>query len=227
MRPHKLPKIWNGATAYVIGGGASIVRTFNIPDHVVEGVRTRRLPVSAYAPYMTQLHSKHVLGVNVAYQLGSWVDFCFFGDEGFGMKHLHGFCNYKGKVLTIRDKFAQPCYKHYRITYIAKSNRTNGIDAKKVCWNGNSGMAAVNVAYLLGATRIVLVGFDMNVDKDYQHYHQQYRKEKRAKNLPFKQHLSCMDAVKADADKLGVEIINSNPDSAITQFEKQPFSELI
>ena len=79
----QVPRMWEGGDVWIIGGGPSITKEFGIPDNIVQGVFKKELPLSAYSPYMSFLHDKHVIGVNVAYLLGDWVDMVFFGDKGF------------------------------------------------------------------------------------------------------------------------------------------------
>jgi len=83
---YHIPKIWEGETCFIIGGGASILSQFNIPKDVVKEVTKGTLPMSAYSPFMEVLHDKNVIAVNSAYKLGDWVDITYFSDKPF---YLH------------------------------------------------------------------------------------------------------------------------------------------
>jgi len=53
----KPPKIWQGSPAFIIGGGPSVNDVdFSLIKH------------------------HRIIGVNNSYQLGDWVDVCWFGD---------------------------------------------------------------------------------------------------------------------------------------------------
>jgi hypothetical protein len=69
----QVPRIWEGGDVWIIGGGPSITKEFNIPDEVVQSVLKKQSPLSVYSPYMSFLHDKHVIGINVAYMLGDWI----------------------------------------------------------------------------------------------------------------------------------------------------------
>ena len=51
------PQIWKDQTAFILGGGPSLKDAD-----------------------LDLIHDRRVIGVNNAYQLGSWVDVCWFGD---------------------------------------------------------------------------------------------------------------------------------------------------
>ena len=78
-----VPRIWEGGDVWIIGGGPSITKEFQIPSEVVNDVVIGKKPLSLYSPYMESIHKKHVIGINVAYMLGPWVDMVFFGDNNF------------------------------------------------------------------------------------------------------------------------------------------------
>ena len=54
----KVPKMWAGKTAFILGGGPS----FNSLD-------------------LSLIHDRRCIGVNNSYMLGSWVDILWFGDS--------------------------------------------------------------------------------------------------------------------------------------------------
>ena len=86
--------------------------------------------------------------------------------------------------------------------------------------------------------RIVLVGFDMTLDSlnKEQHFHNLYRKKfeqlkesERLKDaqLPFNVHLKPWEVIKRDADKMGIEILNTSLNSAIKEIPKVHIKELL
>ena len=96
-----------------------------------------------------------------------------------------------------------------------------------VSWNNNSGAATINLAVHMGAKRIILLGFDMKLDEEKnQHWHKFYSTKEKDIASTFRKHLSGFQEIKRDADLLGVEIINANPTSAITQFPRMNFKDI-
>lgn len=232
----RVPKIWQGGDVWIIGGGASIVEQFQIPAEVVEQVRKNKLPISVYGPYMKAIHSKHTIGVNVAFMLGAWVDVMFFGDRGFFLKFKNELAGFAG----VRISCHHLAEKEDWIKYLEKDRRnTFGITShpKKVSWNLNSGGAAISVAANMGVKRIFLLGFDMNLDAEQnQHFHNKYRGQKdqpvvnkvnRKIGVPFKSHMKCFPKIAKDAEERDIEIINVNPKSAIKQFRKVTLEEAL
>lgn len=88
-------------------------------------------------------------------------------------------------------------------------------DRNKVCWNGNSGGSAINIAYHLGAKKIVLVGFDMRRVNGEKNFHNDHKEQQ---HNPFRRHLKGFPIIAKDAKRLGLEIINATPGSAIDSF---------
>lgn len=233
-----VPKIWQGGDVWILGGGASLTKQFNIPEKVVEAVREGYSPISSYSEYMGALKNKHVIAVNIAFMIGTWIDMVFFGDNGFFLKYQKQIAAFSG----IRVSCNPLVYKHDWVKYLAKDkNKLKGIsdNPQLVSWNSNSGAAAINLAVHAGAKRIFLLGFDMDLDENgKQHWHDEYLKggfvvmkkgEKKGKavNLPFIMHLKCFPVIAQDLKVKGVEVINVNPDSKIKVFKKLTLKEAL
>ncbi len=228
----KVPKIWDGGDVWIIGGGPSITRQFDIPEEIVQGVLSKQLSLNSYSPFMKCIHDKHVIGVNMAYQLGSWIDFVFFGDIGFLLSNENELKKFPNIVISC----AVQAESYSWIKYVEKDkNHRQGISTEngKVSWNHNSGAAAINLAVHTGAKRIFLLGFDMKIQEGYRHWHNAYNygkiddNTKKYKNTLkiLARHLSGFPFIASDAKKLGIEIYNVCPDSAINEFPKITLKE--
>ena len=232
----RVPKIWNGADVWILGGGSSVASSFGIPDQLVYDVRTGQKPITAFSPYMKAIHDKQIIGINVAYRLGDWVSLMFCGDRNFVLHHEKALQNYKGIKVCCHSIVDKPERKNNWKFTPKDDRKPYGITENpyKVSWNLNSGAAAISLAYHLGAKRIILLGFDMNLEKGYQHFHDAYKRgivksedNKRKRGLPFDKHLQGFPAIKADADRLGVEILNTSLNSSINCFEKVDIKKLL
>jgi len=221
-----VPKIWKGGECWIIGGGPSITRQFEIPDDVVRKVKSGELGVDAYSPYLSYLHNKHVIAVNMAYKIGDWIDMMFFGDRSFWdrvKRDLHKFPGLKVTCGINVDKQ----FPNVRMLKRKKGRAwTYGLapEPNSVCWNSNSGAAAINLALHTGVKRIYLLGFDMQTKDPERHWHKLYGQI--SKSPPYLTHMRSFPAVKKDADKLGIEIINVNPDSAIKDFPRMSLKQI-
>lgn len=232
MKPWNTPRIWEKGECWIIGGGPSITQQFHIPSEVVEAVKEKRLPLSAYSPYMESIHSKHIIGVNMAFKLGDWVDFCFFGDDGWYKDHRAELTQFKGVRVSCAPIFKRSIYNNNKekIKYLLQDpKKSHGISdvPYTVCWNANSGAAAISLATHLGAKKIVLVGFDMQLDADgSSHWHKEYQLNP-AKRSVFPRHLRGFPIIAEDAKRMGVTILNASPDSAITNFPKMTVEAIL
>jgi len=224
-----VPKLWENGECFIVGGGASIIKQFNIPEDLADAVIQNKSSPAVYSSYLSAIHDKHVIGVNQAFRLGNWIDFVIFGDKGFFLKNQEDLA----KLTNIR--IGIPAYFNGRVDwvkYLAKDlKKTSGLSTtpSKVTWNGNTGAAAINLAVHLGVKRIILLGFDMNVDeKGRQWWHQLYKQRDLKRGLKaFTRHSDAFPEIASDAIKLGVEILNANPDSNINCFRKVNIKECL
>ncbi|MFA7217792.1 MAG: ATP-grasp fold amidoligase family protein [Dehalococcoidales bacterium] len=228
-----VPKIWSGGDVWIIGGGASITKEFEIPDEVVLDVLNGKQPMSAYSPYMKFLHDKHVIAVNAAFMIGEWMDMVFFGDSKFFLK-------FKNQLYThpkLKVSCAPASQQCPWVKYLSRDKRKpRGLTENRetVSWNYNSGGAAMTVAANAGAKRIFLLGFDMKLnDRGDQHFHSVYKSKRTAanpakrKNLKFFQHLKSFPEIAQDAKRRGIEVYNVCPDSAILEFPRITLKQAI
>jgi hypothetical protein len=234
-----VPQIWSGGDVWIIGGGPSVTKEFGIPKDVVDKVISGDSSPSVYSPYMSYLHDKHVIGVNVAYLIGDWIDIVFFGDANFFLTHKHRLAQFPGLRVTCSSHTSTPKPLDWVKVLPRNGKKKRGLtDARnKVSWNYNSGAAAINLAVHTGAKRIILLGFDMTLDNNRnQHWHDLYGKKKvnanrnhkgtkKSKPLPFDRHKRGFLGIASDAKNMGVEIINIGLDSTIEQFEKMSLTD--
>ncbi len=228
----RIPRIWEGGDVWIIGGGPSITKQFDIPNDIIHAVVSGSSPLSVYSPYMKELHNKHVIGVNVAYMLGNWIDMVFFGDTGFFLKHKIALASFP----NLRVSCSGHASKISWVKYVPRDKEhVKGISPHPgmVSWNLNSGGAAINLAVRTGAKRIILLGFDMKLSPEStQHWHNVYGKGQKLRpdqlrKLPFERHLRGFPHIAREAAAMDVEILNANPDSAIDCFKKVNVKELL
>lgn len=119
-----------------------------------------------------------VIAVNDAYRLMPWADILYACDAGWwkvhngapGLTHGERWTTHEG------DKPDESNYKgdlppEWRINLVrGRNGDTFSTNPAMIHYGGNSGFQAVNLAILKGATRIVLVGFDMRVIGDKRHF---------------------------------------------------------
>jgi hypothetical protein len=163
---------------------------------------------------LAPIHDKRVLGVNNAYMLGDWVDAVFFGDCRWWDWNKETLNKFGGLRITCCQRSKPfPGVLHLR------RGKSTGIESRPgfISWNRNSGASAINVAYHLGAVRVVLIGFDMKMTGNNHNWHH-YHKHTPPANIYQNRFLPVFAQIARDARELGLQIINATPDSEIKEF---------
>lgn len=199
----KTLKIWMDHPVYILAGGPSI--------------RDQNLNL---------LKNKIVVGVNNSYLFGDLVTCCWFGDKRWFFWHEEALKKYKGLIFTCAPEDSYP-KRVIRFERDLKKKYGISPDPLKVSWNGNSGASAIDFSIKMGASKIILLGFDMTISKDnLTHWHGGHKQGSMAKNLagmPYNRFLQSFKPIKEDCDRLGIEVINTSPISRIKEF---PFMSL-
>lgn len=227
-------KIWDDSECWIIGGGHSIANEFGVPESVKPKF-PHQYP--EFGEYLKAIHAKKTIAVNNSMFLGDWIDVLFFGDKSWWTHHHFQIINFSGLITTCSPEFKNG-FKHIKCIPKNKSKRDGmTLDAPLISWNHNSGFAAINLAYHLGAKRIILLGFDMNrcPNTNNIHWHAGHvekgvnrGKENSKQPSPvFKRHVRGEKDIARDAKKAGIEIINASPGSRLTAFKKMKVRDLL
>lgn len=235
-----VPRMWEDGKCYIIGGGASILRQFDVPTELAVSIQNNQIPLSHLSPYFAPIHGEHVIAINSAYKLGPWIDVMFFGDSGWYEKNRLDLALFTGIKVTCAIRLIDS-FSSVNIKCIERDKKKrHGISKEPgmVSWNAHSGGAAINLAVAFGVKTIYLLGFDMNSDNGKTHWHGEYKKRlptvapprQRGKvpstKPPYIRHLRAYPDIAQDAKRMGVQIINTNSASAITVFptEERPWA---
>ena len=140
-----VPRRWPGATFVLLGSGPSLTQT----------------DIDACRP------QARVLAVNDTYRLAPWADVLFSADLAWWAAHPDA------RALP-GLKYALPPVGQHRFSEVTVLGRhgQSGFspDPHLLCSGGHSGYAAINLAVHLGASRIVLLGYDMAPDQTGRHH---------------------------------------------------------
>lgn len=191
--------IWQGQDAYIIGGGVSLTE-FN----------------------WERLRLLNTVGCNDAYKLGiKLCKVCVFGDDKWFYHHQEWLRAYEGDLYSaLNSKKIKLSGKIKPLKRYAK-----GLHADGVGWNGNTGMVALNLAILLGAVRIYLLGFDMKRTAEQSNWHP--NNLDKNPDTVYQKFLDWSKYVRTDWDNKFplIDIINVTDDSALDLFPKIPTKE--
>lgn len=136
--------IWDGEDAYIVGGGPSL-QTFD----------------------WDLIRGKNTIGCNGAFILGvGIIKILLFADVVWWQKiGKPGTQEFGGMVVGCMSKNhnkKEDC--SWLLTMERASGRSLGTDT--LCLAGNTGAMAINLALILGARRVFLLGFDMKLSKE-------------------------------------------------------------
>lgn len=150
-----------------------------------------------------------------------WVDVCWFCDSRWFSWHYLNLKEFPGIIAHCAVSLNK-VGMHYFLR-----GKPGGIETREghVAWNGNAGYSAINFAYHLGCKRVVLLGFDMKRVSGSANWHHDHPADE-TKN-PWFRFLRRTNFIKRDAEKIGLEIINCTPGSAIDAWPIMSLEEFL
>lgn len=166
-----------------------------------------------------------LLAVSDAYKLAPWADALYSCDPEWWDEHAAKVtaAGFTGQRWTQ----SQSAALKYGLRWISALRR-DGLsrDPRVIHTGGNSGYQAVNLAYLFGARRILLLGFDMKPSAGREHFFGSHPGQLR-RSLPFNVWIQDFRTLAADLKAEGVEVINCTPGSALDCFPKAQIEDVI
>lgn len=190
-----VPRLWSNGVVVCLGGGPSLMR------EDVDLCRGRA----------------HVIAVNDAYRLAPWADVLYAADARWWRHHEAAWA-FQGLKYSIHGCDTQyPDDVDIRILRNT-GNRGLELDATGVRTGMNSGYQAMNLAVHLGATRILLLGYDMQA-RDRRHSHW-FGAHPQGLNYdsPYQTFRECFDTILEPLQAIGVEVVNCSRETALTCF---------
>lgn len=147
LKSGKIQPEFLGETVFIVGGGPSL-KNFDF----------------------SQLKGKRVIAINRAFEFVPFADYLYWSDISFYEKYKEGIHDFKGKKVTNKS------YPIRNDIINLENSGKLGLDLNpnSIKHGGNSGYAAINLAYHLGAKTIVLLGYDMQKIENESHFHGGY-----------------------------------------------------
>lgn len=192
------PRLWPGETVFVLASGPSV----NAID-------------------LSLLKGRRVVAVKSSWLMYPAADVLFFADGRWWKQPELRPKAFAGMVVTTAAEIGDPSVlKLRKVTPTALSSDPGSVALARTSTTG-----AINLAVHFGAARIVLLGVDGKLAADgRRHCHGlKWPWTKGAEPRSFEDQAAEYRAIAPSARKLGVEIVNANPDSAINAFPKLPF----
>lgn len=206
----RIPEEWKGETVFVVGGGPSVAH--QRPD---------------------RLEGRKVIVINSSYETCPFADILFFGDNRWHNEHrvrprFKDFVAAGHRVVTVSHPADGPyLLKLQRITPTSDKNGLTttriGLSSQKTSFQG-----AINLAAMLGAKRIVLLGLDgKRNESGMTHHHTPHRWPTRDGNVTWDRQKEQLQFIVAPLAARGIETFNTNPDSNFTFFPFEPLEKFL
>ncbi len=203
-----VPRLWPGSTIVILAGGTSL-----------DLAQVRQVAMARLEPRC------RVIAVNDAIYAAWWADLLYAADYGWWNVHRTTATKFKGiKVSCCETVPAQ-----WGVKWLICDPNSEGLSPKpsQTHGGGNGGYQACNIAYHLGAARILLLGFDMHDGGGKVHWHGRHEDLNNPDAVNYGSWLAAYPALARDLKAKGVEVINCSPGSALDCFPKARLEEVL
>jgi len=199
-----VPPEWLGETVFILGCGPSLSQ---VPIHAIFRAGAR------------------VIAINDAYLRAPWADILYFCDNKW----------WKQNAADVEARFSGrrivTMVREYPRVHTLRCSGEVGLeqDPGAIRHGSNSGYQCINLAYHLGAKRIVLLGYDMRVVDGRLHHRP--RTDPQGAN-DFQRTLQNVmlpkfRTLERPLREAGVEVLNATPDSALKVWPLVPLDAVL
>lgn len=194
-----VPRVWPGETVVCIASGPSLT------TDDVEYCRGRA----------------KVLVINTSILLAPWADAFHACDGRVWRWHKEAVQAFGGLKFSLDGAAAE-----YGAAVLGNGGMWGlSTDPGVICNGRNSGYQAMNIASLLGASRIVLLGYDMQPGPQHEsHWHGDHPNKGQP---PYNACVAAFRTIAQPLAALGVAVVNCTRRTALDMFPKQPLQETL
>ena len=162
--------------------------------------------------------SVRVISVSNAWKLtAKWADVYFAADRRYWEVYFR-----RMRAAGIEpDRMYTSCVAASALHKINRVKAANqpGLGLTSLNTGGNSGYMGINLAYLFGARRIILLGFDMQAGADGAKHFDGSHPAPLSQCMPFPEWLHRFKALAKDLKGKDVRVINCSRSTALFEFE--------
>jgi len=134
---------------------------------------------------------------------------------------------FKGLRLSTDKHSCRAGWGVQQVNLDRPSDRLNLTRYNTVGWGGNSGFQALNLAIQFGCHKIILIGYDMTTVHGL-HWHGRHP---NGMNNPTEQNVKrwrrAVDDAADDIERLGIDVVNCSPLSALTRYPIMTLEEAL
>lgn len=199
----RVPRDWVGETAFIVAGGPS-----------VNSVDLRRLS------------GQKVIAINSSYKVVPNADYLVFADHRWWVEHRRSVQDtFRGRVVTLTPN--RPLYEDCCVLERQRSGGVSADPSRLVCMHTTL-TTALNLALLLGAARVGLLGVDGADATDGRSWHHESHPAIWGRNPRRYEHHGTALAEQAPALRAAsLEVLNLNPQSAHRMFAFATLDDMI
>jgi hypothetical protein len=180
---------WAGQTAYIIGGGPSLL----MQD-------------------LTLLDGKNVIVINSSYQAFPAAQFLIFADMRWWIEHMRALKDFRGQIVSLSAAASG-------LPQLRMMQRQNmpglATDPGQLMVKNTTLTGAINLAVHLGVNKIVLLGIDQKNGADGKTHHHAPHKWKQMANC-YQRQQTDLPKIAQDLRARNIECVNASPGSALT-----------
>jgi len=199
MKFWKIKPEWEGQTAFLIGGGPSVL-----------------------GEDITVLRGRNVMVINSSYGIAPFAQFLFAMDTRWLNQHKERLKNYSGRIITVSTTINWKGIKRLRkIAPPGLTGKRNAVTGRRT-----STVAAINILIHLGVSRIVLVGIDCGNAPDGKTHHHEPHMWPQKTDCWEEQYRDLNGTVKP-LRKRGIEVINTSMNSRLDFWPKMELEKVL
>lgn len=194
---------WAGQTCAIIASGPSLT-----------------------AAQVNRTRGQHLrtIAVNDSYKLAPWADLLYFCDPVWWSWHRAALKGCEDRIVRLESP--EHDGGDPRIRVIKNYGEDGLVEARDGVMNGrNSGYQALHMAVHLGATRILLLGYDCKRGPNGQKHW--FGEHPNNSHQPVRDWTRLFNAVAPLLEQRGIEVINCSPDTALQCFKREPIESLL
>lgn len=174
------------------------------------------------------------IGVNRAYQAAPWLDALYACDLQWWKAYQHDGAHgqgwrawraqHPGAETVTQDAQA---HKQFGLDTRIRGSARDGLGLHEITTGSNGGHAAASLAFLWGARRILLLGYDLKAGPNGERHWHADHPSPCIQQQNFSNWIHRWQSTARDLKKLGIAVWNVTPGSALDCFERKPLGEAL
>lgn len=161
--------------------------------------------------------------VNTTFRMAPWADIVYSNDHDWYEAHIVELLEtVKGELVC-----GHPQWRHPSVTSMPFDRDAPGIKETGLAWGMNSGGAALNLAYLMGAKRIIMLGYDQQWKGDKARWHGAHPQGLQNQRPGFHRWAKWFAQASIDLESRGVQVFNCSRETSLGCFQRAELRKVL